>query len=516
MTETGINKNTIITELCRSTHGKLAEYVPLAKQAAHQEPEFFAHLISWNRLKGQIRDSKVALPIISLTVPGLHPDFTENALAHLTLLNPRLLLKAYQFALEIRGFTTIGQVTGHPVAGHMSQLRRLVRGYLRRLEANYPRWERAALQHRGVLKDLYALTHAARPEFVGTILFGGERQDPTAPKGKRGTVHTPYPAGSLFEVVANLHRMDPLEAAGAILTKKIPFLVAKGALGKNAEHPDCVLALIKGMTATELVTNTKAFEKMGIKTNPALRGAWQEALGKASTSTANVLKTTAAAEAIEDEELKENLRGLQERQIQSMGVEGNWLVLADKSGSMSLAIETARHVAATLAKMAKGKVALVFFDDAPMTVDVTGLHLDVIKKATQHIVAGGGTSIGCGLQRMLEANEEFDGIAIVSDGGENRPPVFSEVYKRYCKKFDKSVPVYFYKTLGDTSVLERNMAVDNHDIQVFDLRTTTIDYYSLPNLVATMRTNRYSLVDEIMATRLLKLAEMFKENTVTA
>jgi hypothetical protein len=45
------------------------------------------------------------------------------------------------------------------------------------------------------------------------------------------------------------------------------------------------------------------------------------------------------------------------------------------------------------------------------------------------------------------------------------------------------------------------------DMQVFDL-TGGVDYYSLPNLIQTMRTNRYSLVDEIMSTKLLKLADV--------
>jgi len=47
----------------------------------------------------------------------------------------------------------------------------------------------------------------------------------------------------------------------------------------------------------------------------------------------------------------------------------------------------------------------------------------------------------------------------------------------------------------------------SQDLQVFDL-PANLDYYSLPNLVATMRTNRYSLVDEIMAVPLATLASV--------
>jgi hypothetical protein len=53
------------------------------------------------------------------------------------------------------------------------------------------------------------------------------------------------------------------------------------------------------------------------------------------------------------------------------------------------------------------------------------------------------------------------------------------------------------------------MNIAKIDMQVFDLRGG-IDYYSLPNLVATMRTNRYSLIDEVMAVPLLTLDKVFK------
>lgn len=245
-----------------------------------------------------------------------------------------------------------------------------------------------------------------------------------------------------------------------------------------------------------------------MKKNPALRGAFDEAVGRAAKSKHNVLKTSVAADAVEDEELKENLRGLQDKQLEKFSVEGNWLVLGDKSSSMTASIDVARNVAATLSKMVKGQVWLVFFDTTPQTIPIPeGTALDAIQEATRYIQAQGNTSIGCGLQRMLDEKIEVDGIAIVSDGGENTAPYFSDVYKRYSAQFDKQVPVYFYQTTGDRPALIHNMEYAKLDMQVFDLTKGKIDYYSLPNLVKTMRTNRYSLIDEIMASRLLTLAD---------
>ena len=480
MAETGLTRNQILSSLSRSAHGKLSEYLVEGKKAAVQEAEFFAHLIAWDRINGQIRDAKVALPVVSLTAPNFPSALAENSMAHLGLLGPRELLRAYRFALEVRP------------AGWMRKIRSIVELYLRDKENDRRNWNKLAIQHRKTLKEMYAVAHIKPSADADAILFKGER-----------------PAGSVFDVVARLKDMSPMEAASEIVTRKIPFLIAMGALGQKAKDTDLVLALIGRMSPTELVTNTKMLEKLGVKDNPALRGAFEEALKKAASSKKNVLKTTRAAEAIEDEGLKQKLRGLQDKQLQSMGVEGNWLVLADCSGSMERAIEISRHVSATLAKMVKGRVWLVFFNTAPQTIDVTGAPLDVIQKATQYIRANGGTSIGCGLQRMLDSKEEIDGIAIVSDGDENTAPIFSQVYPKYAAFAGKEPTVYLYhcgsKHPGMTVAMQRA----GIDMQVFDI-ANNIDFYSLPNLVSTMRTNRYSLVDEVMSTKLLTLADVFE------
>src|SRR6185437_14748259 len=242
--------------------------------------------------------------------------------------------------------------------GRMSTMSRLVAAYLKKAEANAPRFERMALQHRETMRSLYSLVHVKPAEFANIFLHGR-----TLDKKK-----APYPSGSLFEAVANLKNMTPLEAAGTIMTRKIPFLIAIGALGEKAKEPDLVLALMKQMTANEVINNTKMLERLGVKANSALRGAFEEALTRAAKSSDNLLKATTAAEAIEDEELKEKLRGVQERKLQNAGVDGNWVVLGDKSGSMSQAINVAVEVSATLAKMVKGKVYLVFFDTAPHAI----------------------------------------------------------------------------------------------------------------------------------------------------
>lgn len=484
--ESGITKNQIISELAKSPHGDLAQYLPLGRAAAEQDPEFLAHLIAWNHVKGQVRDSQVGMPVASISIAAFPAELRENSLAHLAMLGPRELLRAVRFAWETMGRSRI------------STLRDVVEQYLRQREEPWRKFDQVAVLHRSTLKELYALLHLKPSPRADRILFKGD-----------------CPAGSVFEAVAGLNKLPAADAAQAIMKFKIPFLVAQGALGKRIQEPDLALAIIERMTPTEVVTSTKLLERLGMKQNPALRGAYEKKLeqvaagGKKQKAT---LKTSRAAQAMEasgDVELAQKLHGTQQRQLQSMGVEGNWLVLGDKSGSMATAIETAKHVAATLAAMVKGKVWLCFFDTSVQCIDVTATPLDAILKATQYVRANGGTCIGAGLERMMNDGAEIDGIAVVSDGGDHQAPWFHDVHKRYSEKLSKQVPVYFYQCVGEPDTFTTRCNHAGVDVQTFDLRAGA-DYYSLPNLVATMRTNRYSLVDEIMAQPLVTLAEVFK------
>jgi hypothetical protein len=479
--EKGLTKQQIISQLARSSHGDLKSYLSLTKQAAKEDPEFLAHLIAWNEKNGQIRDSKIALPVASFTIKNFPGELDENSFAHLALLDPRNLLKAYHFALDSN------------IKGKLRRFKRLIEVYLWAREDD-PKWfERTALQHRNSMKELYALCHVEPSKLADNILF----------KKK-------YPKGSVFEVRRNFLKMTDDDVANVILKRKIPFLVVQGALGDRLKKETILFSVMEQMTPTEMQTNMGMLERLGVTKNPILRATLEEKLTKLSTSKKTTLKTTKAVEAVKDTKLKEKLRGVQEKQIQQIAVDGNWLVLGDKSGSMASCIELARQIAGTLAKMVKGEVHLVFFDTAPRHLDVTGKTYDEILALTKNIQANGGTSIGCGLDWLLKKDIEVDGIAIVSDGGENHAPTFAKVYKTYVDKFSKDIPIYFYNVYGNDTTLNSSLRIEQIDYQQFDLWGGKIDYYSLPNLVQTMRVNKYSLVDAVMDTKLLSIKDIFK------
>lgn len=483
--ETGLTKQQVFSALAKSPHGKLDEYLPIGLPAAKEDPEFFAHLVAWNARKGEVRDAKAALPIIALT--GTTDEaMLENALAHLASLEPR----NFERALEFRRITTAPS----------RKLQRLNERYLREMEADRFKWDRAAIQHRDRLKRLYALYHVKPNKRADDILFKGV-----------------YHANSAFQAIRNLSTMQPEEAAGTIAHYKIPFLVTGGALGNRPmKEPDLAVAIINRMSPNELMGNSKMLTRWGITTVPAVRGAYEEALGRAAISKkGGSLKAGVAASVVGNEKIEAKLRALQEKQIDKLSIQGNWLIIGDKSSSMTTAIEVTRSVGGVLARAAAGNVYITFCNTSPTFYDVTGKTMDEIESLTRMVYASGGTSIGCGLQAILERGLEVDGIAIVSDGGENTVPYFHDAYRRYSEKFGKEVPVYLYHTAGDCDTLTGMCKAAGIDLQTFDLQKGTIDYYSLPNLVATMRTNRYSMIDEIMAMPLLRLDDVLIKTALT-
>lgn len=480
--EQGVTRQKIYSELVRSPHGKLEEYLQ-GKEAAKSDPDFFGHLIAWNHRNGKIRDSKVALPLIAVDAAvsskfhGLDV-FKENALAHLALLPPRDLIRGIRFAKTAQ------------LGGRRRALFSLAKLVLKNLEADTRRWNRVAIQYRRSLKELYAFCHVQPAEHFNEVLFKGKKVP-----------------GSVFDVVARLGTMDPLEAASCVVSMGIPFLVAAPALGDKLKDPDLLVALIASMTPSEINLHMKMFEKLGVKNNPATRGALDKALARVEESSVNILKMTQSAAASSDPGQKERILSIQEKKLDKSGVAGNWLVLADKSGSMSGAMQIARAVAGTLARVAAGNTHLVFFNVSPTYYDVTGKTLEEIHKLTQNEVAGGGTSVGCGVRYACSKSLDIDGIAIVSDGAENSPPPFAVAYQELCKKLDKQVPVYLYRVRGETNALTKNAAAAGIEMDTFSIENDA-DYYSLPNLIPTMRAVRYSMVDDIMAVPLLTLAAL--------
>jgi hypothetical protein len=475
----------LIGNLVKVGHKQLMPYVQDGMKVLGKDPDLFAHLIAWNQIHGEIRDSKVAYPVIALRgEPGDEKIFHENAVSHLLLLDPRNFVKALDFHKEI------GKM--HKVNGAGSLLKYGIEQYLKAREENKAWWDRTVLQHRKSVKTLYALNHIKPSRRAQSVLFDRK-----------------YPKDSVFEAIRNLKIMSPQEASGTILHFKIPFMIAIGSIGGLKKNTDLALALIENMSPAELITNSNMLQNLGIMEVPALKSAYEAGLSKAKTDKkVSSLKAGRAASVITDEKVKAKLEKIQETKIDSMkGLEGDWLVLGDMSGSMHLAVEKAKELAAVIARFVKGKVYLVFFNTSPRFYEVSGKSLEEIKKMTSGIRANGGTSIGCGLKLIADKNIIVNGIAICSDGGENQYPEFREVYNAYSQKQGISPTVYLLHLPGEGDVLTSRCKGISYE----KLDVSKVDYYAMPNLIKLLKTSRYTLISDIMDTPLLTIQEVLKE-----
>lgn len=497
--ESTFRRTHLITAIASSTHGDLAAYADVTRQAAKNDPEFLAHFIAWNEKHGKQRDPKLALPVVSLERGVLPGALEENSWAHLLAQSPRDLLRAYRFAGTLDG-------------SKRSKFRSMIVSYLNAREDNWHWWERTALQHRSSVKGLYALCHVKSPKAIKDILFEGQ-----------------YPANTVFASVKNLPNMTPTEAAGTIIEQKIPFLIARGALGKKMSDPTVLMALIGAMSPTELVTNMKSLEKLGVKNFPETRAALEAAIGKVATSKKQVMKTSVAAKAVSDTDIAAKLQAAQERQLKNVGIDGDWLVFGDNSGSMERAIEATKFVAGTMAGAVKGNIHLVFGNVQPRYFNATGKTLADIEGETKLVEAGGGTALGCGLDYLLQKGILVQGIVLVTDGEENSTPAFAGTYRKYVEKLGIEPTVYlvlvdngggylsgtyYAYRYNDCSAFLKSLAENSIYAEAMDCRGGKIDYHSFPNLLATMRTGRYGLADEIMEAPLLTLAEVLKPRRV--
>jgi hypothetical protein len=516
MAEQGLLRAEIVNKLNLSLHGDLAAYRGVIGEACKQDPEFLAHLISFDFTNGQIKDTKVALPVITLASKEFPDELVENSLAHLAMQSPRELFKALKFSMD-----------SNAPARRQKALERMIRAYLLNRETEPGKWHRLVARHRRSVKALYRKTHAPMPEWASAILFGCKKEN---------GVKFPLaiPAGTIFHDIANLSKMPPGQVAATIQKWHLSPLVVSGAMaGAKAAQKDSavVQAGMDQMSDTELVTRAASLERKGLSRDAGLKDTFRKKVAKAVGSKKATLKTSVAADEVEDEGLKTMLRELQERQIQAQkdsgrGIDGDWLVIVDRSSSQEQSLELGAHVGAAIAKFVTGRVWLVFCATDVHPVEVTGKTLEEIKHATRFIIASGATSYGVGLAWAIDKKLSLDGVAIIGDGGENTAPMFASAHNAYAERFKKDLPVYFYQTYtsqrhannpgGDPRLFGSYMNRLSIPFTTYDFTSGKVDYYSLVNVVQTMNVSRFGVVEKIMACPLLTLAQVFGKMAVAA
>lgn len=456
----------MLNSLLTTPHRQLEQVAEIHKLIIELDPIFYGHLALWYQRNGEVRDHKEVFLAHLLT-----SDLLEHRDAGFVMLQE---FPPYQVA-RIVDF----------MKQHRNKLprsaRTAVRRYLLARESNPALFDRAALRGRKAMKHLYASLHIKPSERANAILF---RKRP--------------PVGSLADILKQLAKTtSAAEQARLIVEFKLPYTIAVGAIKQLT--PTVLVALINSMTPQETINNLKSLKARGAMDCPEVKALIDSKLDEASKGArVAAFKAQIAADAADlDEDTVARLEKVTNEQVKQRGVITRpTALLVDKSGSMHQAISLGKQLAALISGITQADLFVYAFDNIPYPVTSGGKELTDWERAFEHIKAGGGTSIGCGLEVMRKKKQVVDQILIVTDEGENAAPYFSETYKTYCRELAILPNVVIVRVGTHYNWLESQLKQQQAPVETF---TFAGDYYSLPNLVPLLtRPSRLDLLMEIL------------------
>jgi hypothetical protein len=222
----------------------------------------------------------------------------------------------------------------------------------------------------------------------------------------------------------------------------------------------------------------------------------------AKSDRVSAFKATVAADVTQlDTETAAKLEKVANEQVKKRGkIAKPTALLVDKSGSMDIALEVGKQIAALISGITEADLFVYAFDTIAYPVKAQGTELSDWEKAFQHIFANGGTSIGAGLETMRLKKQLVEQIIIVTDEGENTQPYFAEAYQAYQRDLGVMPNVIIVRVGQWCDYVEGKLKEKQVPVDTF---TFADDYYSLPNLVPLLsRPSRLELLMEILDTPL--------------
>ena len=360
-------------------------------------------------------------------------------------------------------------------------LRTEVVRYLREREAD-PQWlDSTVLVARKALKRLYAVLHVRPSERAQRVLFD---EDP--PRDSR-----PWALRELSKV------REPAEQAKVIVENAIPYRVAASVISNMT--PTVLLALVEAMSPQELINNVASLKKRGAFDNADLKALIERKLDEAKGAQRVSAYKAAKAWGVSgvESDVKRKLQDVTDRQIKAKGrIKRPTALLIDKSGSMSQAIEVGKRIGAMISAVCEDALYAYAFDTMAYPIECGGEDVASWEKALAGINAGGGTSCGAALEQMRFRLQYVEQIVLVTDGGENTPPLFVDSVRKYREALKADPSVVIVRVAGDVNRLEQTCRQAGMVVDVFEFAG---DYYSLPNLVPLLaRPSRMELLMEIL------------------
>ena len=506
----------ILNTLLTTPHRDLGKVWPVHREMAEQDPRFYVRLAAWYNDHGDVRDHKEMF-VVNLALSDFE-GHRDVGLALLRGLPPYELVRVVDFihgrkktrkvpiaaktARRKKARQQLGtQKAEKPAAdaapeklqfetkveefGLFRNVPRSVKTevarYLAEREADPDWFDSTVLVARKALKRLYAVLHLEPGERAQKILF---EEDP--------------PAGSRLLALRELAKAaSPVDQARAIVEHRIPYRVAATVIKQLT--PTVLLALIERMSPQEVINNLGSLQRRGALANADLKSLIEAKLDQAKTATrVSAFKAEQAANAVGlPADVVQKLEAVTDTQVKAKGrITRPTALLVDKSASMEQAIELGKRIGALISSICEKELFAYAFDTLAHEVTAKGTDLAAWERSFRGIKAGGSTSCGVALASMRRKKQVVEQIILVTDEGENSPPIFVEELKLYRSELQADPSVCIVRTPGGASHVEsqcRNAGI------MTDVFQFSGDYYALPNLVPMLtRPTKLELLMEIM------------------
>jgi hypothetical protein len=465
MTELDVRVH-ILNSFLTTPHGKLADLAPLHSGALDRDPLFYGHLAAWYAGRSEVRDHKVLFVAHLLT--GDFPELREAGWVLLQKLPPHMVAAALDHAKRV-----IGKAP--------RMLKSAVAAYLRALEANPERFDRAALRGKQDLKHLYASLRIA-----------------PAPRAQRVLFDEQPPLGSpLLALRLLAQATEPADQARLIVEQRIPYPVAAGAI--KTLTPSVLVALIDVMTPQEAINHLAALKRRGAFEHPEVKALIEAKLKAAERDTrVSTLKATRALASVAlDESTEALLTEVTDKRVANMArIARPTALFVDKSSSMTQAIEVAKEVAALVSAVCSDFRVLAF-DTETFAVESQGAERSAWERAFRMVKPNGSTSIGAPLARLARERQYVEQLLIITDMGENTAPLFHDSYAQYVRELGVAPNVTIVGVGGSDQRFLNRLREQAIPLTVWEFKG---DFYSLPNILNLLNApSRAELVEEVMA-----------------
>lgn len=486
----------ILNTLLTTPHRKLDQVYPVHAEMIAQDPLFYAHLGAWYTATGDIRDHKEAF-VVALCQSNFE-GHRDAGLAMLREMPPYQVCRVVDFIHGKKKTKTVKETVGRGRTARTTErkveekfglfkniprsVKTEVVRYIREREADNDWFDSSVMQARKYLKRMYSLLHIEPSERAQKTLFDGEP-----------------PEGSSMAAIKELSKADSAtEQARVIIERKIPYRVASTVV--SAMTPTVLLALVEVMTPQELINNLSSLKQRGVMDNPKLNELIKEKLEAAKKNKrVSALKATKAGEVSGmSDDINKQLAEVADTKLKSKGrIKRPTALLVDKSGSMNLAIELGKQIAATVSAVMDADLFVYAFDAMGYPVKPQGEDVASWEKAFRGIKAGGQTSYGAPIEFLRRNKQRVEQIIFVGDEGENASPPFLTTLQNYQREMGVNVHVVFVKCGNTTDKLELMCQRNGIPYDAWDFKG---DYYSVPELIPFLtQASKLDLLMEIMS-----------------